>query len=109
MLCHVNLIPLNKVKETGLETTTRKRAENFLAILKKRRIPATIRRELGDDIDGAAASCGLKSKTNDLKFFFSALSHLPLENIRSVLYNEKNNRQKVRQNLFRRRLPWLNY
>lgn len=62
----------------------------FLAVLKKRRIPATIRRELGDDIDGAAASCGLKSKTNDLKFFFSALSHLPLENIRSVLYNEKN-------------------
>ena len=26
------------------------------------------------------------------------MSHLPLENIRSVLYNEKNNRQKVRQN-----------
>lgn len=62
MLCHVNLIPLNKVKETGLETTTRKRAENFLAILKKRRIPATIRRELGDDIDGACGQLRLKIK-----------------------------------------------
>ena len=50
------------MKETGLETTTRKQAENFLAVLKKRRIPATIRRELGDDIDGACGQLRLKIK-----------------------------------------------
>ncbi|MCI8610040.1 MAG: 23S rRNA (adenine(2503)-C(2))-methyltransferase RlmN [Firmicutes bacterium] len=55
MLCHVNLIPLNQVEETGLFTTEKKAAEAFRQILEKRGIPATIRRELGDDIDGA---CG---------------------------------------------------
>lgn len=62
LLCHVNLIPLNKVDETGLETTTRKAAERFLASLEKRRIPATIRRELGDDIDGACGQLRMKTK-----------------------------------------------
>lgn len=55
MLCHVNLIPLNQVEETGLLTTGKKAAEAFMASLERHGIPATIRRELGDDIDGA---CG---------------------------------------------------
>ena len=55
MLCHVNLIPLNTVKESGLGTTDRKTAMDFQAALEKKGITATIRRELGDDIDGA---CG---------------------------------------------------
>lgn len=55
MLCHVNLIPLNKVKETGLDTTENQVAEEFKKILEKKGIPVTIRREMGDDIDGA---CG---------------------------------------------------
>ena len=55
MLCHVNLIPLNVVKETGFETSTRASALEFQKILESRGIPATIRRELGDDID---AACG---------------------------------------------------
>ena len=55
MLCHVNLIPLNQVEETGLKTTGRREAQNFQAALERHGIPATIRRELGDDIDGA---CG---------------------------------------------------
>lgn len=55
MLCHVNLIPLNKVAETGLDTTGRKAAENFRSYLEQQGIPATIRRELGADISGA---CG---------------------------------------------------
>ena len=55
MLCHVNLIPLNTVKESGLHTTERKDAEHFRDLLETKGIPATIRRELGDDIDGA---CG---------------------------------------------------
>lgn len=55
MLCHVNLIPLNKVAETGFDTVSRARAEEFRGILEKRGIPATVRRELGSDID---AACG---------------------------------------------------
>ena len=55
MLCHVNLIPLNEVKDTGLKTTEREKAVEFQKTLESLGIPATIRRELGDDID---AACG---------------------------------------------------
>ena len=53
--CHVNLIPLNRVAETGLYGTERTDAERFCALLEKRGIQVTIRRELGSDID---AACG---------------------------------------------------
>lgn len=52
---HVNLIPLNEVKERELKTVSRKRAEEFLNQLKKHNVSATIRRTIGEDIDGA---CG---------------------------------------------------
>lgn len=61
MLCHVNLIPLNIVKETGFETSTRASALEFRKILEAKGIPATIRRELGDDIDAACGQLRLKS------------------------------------------------
>ncbi|MDD4075069.1 MAG: 23S rRNA (adenine(2503)-C(2))-methyltransferase RlmN [Eubacteriales bacterium] len=53
--CHVNLIPLNHVEERNLRGVTRKQAEQFMAWLDKRHISATIRREMGSDIQGA---CG---------------------------------------------------
>lgn len=62
MLCHVNLIPLNKVKETGLDTADRGSAENFRRILEEKGIAATIRRELGGDIDGACGQLRLGRK-----------------------------------------------
>ncbi len=52
---HVNLIPLNDVKERDLRGVSRKKAEAFLAELEKNHISATIRREMGSDIQGA---CG---------------------------------------------------
>ena len=55
LLCHVNLIPLNKVKETGFTGSDRRHAERFAAELERAGISATVRRELGDEIDGA---CG---------------------------------------------------
>lgn len=55
MLCHVNLIPLNTVKERNFETTGKIDAMKFQRRLEAGGIPATIRRELGDDID---AACG---------------------------------------------------
>ena len=51
--CHVNLIPLNEVKETRLETS--KNVNNFKNKLISLGINATVRRKLGSDIN---ASCG---------------------------------------------------
>lgn len=53
--CHVNLIPINPVRETGFARGTRKQAETFCAALNAGGLSATIRRELGGDID---AACG---------------------------------------------------
>ncbi|MBQ6662011.1 MAG: 23S rRNA (adenine(2503)-C(2))-methyltransferase RlmN [Firmicutes bacterium] len=55
LLCHVNLIPLNKVEGTGFDTVSRARAYEFMELLTKGGIPATVRRELGAEID---AACG---------------------------------------------------
>ena len=55
MLCHVNLIPLNKVDETGFDGTSRQRAREIAERLEAAGIPATVRRQLGSRIDGA---CG---------------------------------------------------
>jgi 23S rRNA (adenine2503-C2)-methyltransferase len=52
-ICHVNLIPLNEVKETMLEGS--KNANKFKNKLISLGINATIRRRLGSDIN---ASCG---------------------------------------------------
>ncbi len=53
--CHVNLIMLNEVAETGLSGVARKNAEAFRDELCRLGVNATIRRRLGSDID---ASCG---------------------------------------------------
>ena len=60
-LCHVNLIPLNPVLETGMKGSSRESAQKFASKLEKLGIPTTVRRELGSDID---AACGqLRKKT----------------------------------------------
>ena len=53
--CHVNLIRLNEVKEKNLEATSDKNAYRFLGLLEKGGLSATVRRQMGVDIDGA---CG---------------------------------------------------
>ena len=53
--CHVNLIPLNSVKERALNGVTRAYAHTFEGFLTKHGVSATVRRELGTDIEGA---CG---------------------------------------------------
>ena len=55
MRCHVNLIPLNDVKERKLEAPDRRAVEAFIKRLELRHISATVRREMGADIEGA---CG---------------------------------------------------
>ena len=54
--CHVNLIPLNEVKEkNALTAPTAAQVEAFMRRLESRHISVTRRREMGDDIQGA---CG---------------------------------------------------
>ena len=53
--CHINLIKLNEVKERGLKAPTSDACEKFLTVLYKYRVSATLRRTIGDDVDGA---CG---------------------------------------------------
>ena len=53
--CHVNLIKLNYVKEKGLRGAKDDTVKKFLAVLEQNKISATLRRSMGNDIDGA---CG---------------------------------------------------
>lgn len=53
--CHLNLIPVNPIKERNYEKPDKKSAENFKNKLEKNGINVTIRREMGRDINGA---CG---------------------------------------------------
>lgn len=55
MNCHVNLIPINPVKERSYVESKHEVILNFKNKLEKNGINATIRREMGRDIDGA---CG---------------------------------------------------
>ncbi len=62
--CHINLIPLNDVKERNCVRSAESDIRQFKIILEKYRINGTIRREMGSDID---AACGqLRKKFLDL-------------------------------------------
>lgn len=53
--CHINLIPLNEVKERECLRSEAADIAHFKLILERNRINVTIRREMGSDID---AACG---------------------------------------------------
>lgn len=53
--CHINLIPLNEVKERSCSRSRQADIERFKKILEKQGMNVTIRREMGSDID---AACG---------------------------------------------------
>ena len=55
MLCHINLIPVNPVKERGFQRGQSAEIRHFQELLERLGMNATVRRELGSDI---SASCG---------------------------------------------------
>lgn len=55
MLCHINLIPANEVRENDYVRSSNQRLQAFARILEENGITTTVRRTLGSDID---ASCG---------------------------------------------------
>ena len=61
MLCHVNLIPINKIENGVYTKSTNENIIKFRDYLNENGIVATIRRELGSDID---AACGQLRRKN---------------------------------------------
>lgn len=53
--CHVNLIPVNPIKERDFKQSLPESVNGFKKILEKNRVNVTIRREMGADIN---AACG---------------------------------------------------
>lgn len=58
--CHVNLIPINPIKERNYTKSDNYKTQKFKNILEKYRINVTIRREMGSDIN---AACGQLRKS----------------------------------------------
>lgn len=56
----VNLIPANPVPEQGFERPSKNAVERFVHILQKNRINATVRKEMGKDIDAACGQLRVK-------------------------------------------------
>ena len=61
MICHVNLIPINKIENGAFTKSTNENIIKFRDYLNDHGIVATIRRELGSDID---AACGQLRRKN---------------------------------------------
>ena len=61
MICHVNLIPINKIENGSFVKSSNENIMKFRDYLNDHGIVATIRRELGSDID---AACGQLRRKN---------------------------------------------
>jgi 23S rRNA (adenine2503-C2)-methyltransferase len=55
LLCHVNLIPVNEVRENDFRKSSLNNIKDFYDKLVDNRVEVTIRREMGSDIN---AACG---------------------------------------------------
>ena len=62
LFAKVNLIPYNQVEGLSWERPAEKVCEAFLAVLEKQKVPATLRREKGHDIDAACGQLRLKTE-----------------------------------------------
>lgn len=67
MLCHVNLIPINKIKDGKYEKSSTEKILSFRDTLNDRGIVATVRRELGSDISAACGQLVRDKKEQDNK------------------------------------------
>lgn len=62
LCCHINLIPVNPIKERDYVQSSQGRVLHFKNMLEKNKINVTIRREMGRDIDGACGQLRRKYK-----------------------------------------------
>lgn len=66
MLAHVNLIPINKIEDGEFRKSTNENIIRFRDYLNSNGITATIRRELGSDIDAACGQLRRKNLKNEV-------------------------------------------
>ena len=64
--CHINLIPVNPIKERNYVQSETKRVIAFKNKLERNKINVTIRREMGRDIDGACGQLRRKHISGEL-------------------------------------------
>lgn len=64
-MCHVNLIPVNDVKENNFIKSSEKNIKNFSEMLQSLGIETTIRRRLGSDINAACGQLRKSYKQNN--------------------------------------------
>lgn len=64
MICHVNLIPINKIENGKFDKSSNESIMKFRDYLNDHGIVATIRRELGSDIDAACGQLRRKEMKN---------------------------------------------
>lgn len=69
-ICHVNLIPVNNVKERNYIKSSKTQIERFSEVLNKNQIETTVRRELGSDIN---AACGQLRRSYKLKKDYTSI------------------------------------
>ena len=65
--CHVNLIPVNPIKERDYVKSEKQAIVNFKNNLEKSGINVTIRREMGRDIDGACGQLRRRERAGTLQ------------------------------------------
>lgn len=65
LCCHINLIPVNPIKERNFVQPDTQSVQAFKNKLEKKRINVTIRREMGRDIDGACGQLRQKHLGNE--------------------------------------------
>lgn len=66
MIAHVNLIPVNEIKERSYKKSKENNIERFMNTLNSAGIVATVRRELGSDIDAACGQLRQKYLDNEV-------------------------------------------
>ncbi|MDE7252117.1 MAG: 23S rRNA (adenine(2503)-C(2))-methyltransferase RlmN [Acetatifactor sp.] len=64
LCCHVNLIPVNPVKERDFVQSEANKTQDFKMKLERSGINVTVRREMGRDIDGACGQLRRNYKNN---------------------------------------------
>jgi 23S rRNA (adenine2503-C2)-methyltransferase len=63
-MCHVNLIPVNDVKENDYIRSSDENIKRFAAVLEDKSIEVTVRRRLGSDINAACGQLRKRYKDN---------------------------------------------
>ena len=65
LCCHVNLIPVNPIKERDYVQSDKERIQRFKNRLERNKINVTVRREMGRDIDGACGQLRRRHMTQE--------------------------------------------